>query len=121
MRNSSSKQISSKKIPLVKGLPKYLIQDSLQFPLLADFNPIQIYKTLDNNPQIGNNLKKVHLAPSCKGGLLSVDYIMRVELNFDSILSTDEKMRMPLDFYVPFDINSNKNKIIQNLNNISLS
>ena len=31
VRNSSSKKISSKKITLVKGQPKYLIQDCIQF------------------------------------------------------------------------------------------
>ena len=118
VRNSSSEQISSKKINLVKGRPKYLIQDNIKFPLLADFNPLQIYKNLDQEHTSPEKFKKIHLAPSCRGGLLSVDYFLRVELNFDSILSSDEKIRMPLDFYIPYDINQQKNK---NINNIGLS
>ena len=111
VRNSSSKKISSKKITLVKGQPKYLIQDCIQFPLLVDFNPIQIYKQLDSLPEIDEKLiRKIHLAPSCIGGLLSVDYYLRVELNIDSILSTDEKIKMRIDFYSPFN---NQNMINQ--------
>ena len=94
-RNSSSKRIASKKINLIKGQPKYLIKDNIQFPLLADFNPIQIYKQLDSMTQIDEKVtKKIHLAPSCFGGLLSIEYFLKIEFNIDSILSTDEKMKM---------------------------
>ena len=104
VRNSSSKRIASKKINLIKGQPKYLIKDNIQFPLLADFNPIQIYKQLDSMPQIDEKVtKKIHLAPSCFGGLLSIEYFLKIEFNIDSILSTDEKMKMQIDFYSPFD------------------
>ena len=82
VRNSSSEQISSKKINLVKGRPKYLIQDNIKFPLLADFNPLQIYKNLDQEHTSPEKFKKIHLAPSCRGGLLSVDYFLRVETKF---------------------------------------
>lgn len=75
VRNSTSKTIYSKKINLVKGQPKYLIQDNIQFPLLEDFNPLQIYQNLDQNPHNPERFKKIHLAPSCRGGLLSVEYI----------------------------------------------
>ena len=110
VRSSSSRKISSKKIPLIKGQPKYLIQDNIQFPLLVDFNPIQIYKQLDSLPEIDEkSIRKIHLAPSCIGGLLSVDYYLRVEFNIDSILSTDEKMKMKIDFYSPFNIQNNQN------------
>ena len=114
VRESSSRKISSKEIKLVKGQPKYLIQDNIQFPLLADFNPIQIYRQLDSLPELDEKLiRKIHLAPSCIGGLLSVDYFLRVELNIDSILSTDEKMKMRIDFYSPFNIQNNQNTINQ--------
>lgn len=117
-RSSTSKQISFKKINLVKGQPKYLIQDTINFPLMAEFNPMQIYQELDVEQKTEEKMKKLHLAPCCSGGLLSVDYFLRIELNFSTKLSTDEKLRMPLDFYVPFDINVYKN---QNFNNVSLS
>lgn len=106
-RNIFSKRIQDKKINLQKGLPKYLIKDVIQFPLLADFNPLQIYKSLDNNPINLDNLKKVHLAPSCLGGLLSVQYSLNIKINIDSICSSDEKLSIPVDFYVPYDINQN--------------
>ena len=114
VRNSSSRKISSKEITLVKGQPKYLIKDCIQFPFLVDFNPIQIYKQLDSLPEIDEKLiRKIHLAPSCIGGLLSVDYYLRVELNIDSILSTDEKIKMRIDFYSPFNNQNNQNLINQ--------
>ena len=82
VRNSSSKRIASKKINLIKGQPKYLIKDNIQFPLFADFNPIQIYKQLDSMPQIDEKVtKKIHLAPSCFGGLLSIEYFLKIEFN----------------------------------------
>ncbi len=78
---------------------------------MADFNPIQIYKQLDSLPEIDEKLiRKIHLAPSCIGGLLSVDYYLRVELNIDSVLLTDEKIKMRIDFYSPFN---NQNMINQ--------
>lgn len=121
-RDSSSRRISSKKINLIKGQPKYLIQDNIQFPLLADFNPLQIYKQLDNMPQIDEKItKKIHLAPSCIGGLLSIEYFLRIEFNIDSVLSTDEKMRMQIDFYTPFDTQQNQNVFNQKIESIGLS
>ena len=106
VRNSSSSKISSKKINLIKGQPKYLINDDIQFPILVDFSPIQIYKYLDSLPEINEKItNKIHLAPSCMGGLLSVDYFLIIEFNIDSILTTDEKIKMRIDFYSPYDNN----------------
>ena len=110
VRNSSSSKISSKKINLIKGQPKYLINDDIQFPILADFNPIQIYKYLDSLPEINEKItNKIHLAPSCMGGLLSVDYFLIIEFNIDSILTTDEKIKMKIDFYSPYNSSQNPN------------
>ena len=114
-RNTFSRTITSNKINLLKGLPKYIIKDIIQFPLLADFNPLQIYKSIEMEPVIPDKLKKLHLAPSCTGGLLSVQYYFCVRINIDSIFSSDEKMRIPIDFYVPYNTNENQ------INNIGLS
>ena len=116
VRNSSSRKISEKQINLIKGQPKYLINDDIQFPILADFNPIQIYKYLDSLPEVNEKItNKIHLAPSCMGGLLSVDYFLVIEFNLDSILTTDEKIKMRIDFYSPYDNNQ------QNHNNFNFS
>ena len=110
VRNSSSRKISEKQINLIKGQPKYLINDNIQFPILADFNPIQIYKYLDSLPEINEKItNKIHLAPSCMGGLLSVDYFLIIEFNIDSILTTDEKIKMKIDFYSPYNSSQNPN------------
>ena len=117
VRNSSYKTIMPKVINLVKGQPKYLIQDCIQFPLLAsELNPMALYKELDEKKD-EIKLEKIHLAPSSKGGLLSVDYSLSVKLNFSTKLSTDEKITIPLYFYVPFDINGQN----RNINNVGLS
>ena len=117
VRNSSYKTIMPKVINLVKGQPKYLIQDCIQFPLLAsELNPMALYKELDEKKD-EIKLDKIHLAPSSKGGLLSVDYSLSVKLNFSTKLSTDEKITIPLYFYVPFDINGQN----RNLNNVGLN
>ena len=117
VRNCSYKTIMPKVINLVKGQPKYLIQDCIQFPLLAsELNPMALYKELDEK-RSEIKLEKMHLSPSSKGGLLSVDYSLSVKLNFSTKLSTDEKITIPLYFYVPFDINGQN----RNLNNVGLS
>ena len=117
VRNSSYMTIMQKVINLVKGQPKYSIKDCIQFPILAsELNPMAMYKELDEKKS-EIKLEKVHLAPSSKGGLLSVDYSLSVKLNFSSKLSTDEKITIPLYFYVPFDINGQN----RNLNNANLS
>ena len=107
-RNTFSKTITSNKINLLKGLPKYIIKDIIQFPLLADFNPLQIYKSIEMEPVIPDTLKKLHLAPSCSGGLLSVQYYFCIRINIDSIFSSDEKIRIPIDFYVPYNTEVNQ-------------
>jgi len=119
VRNSSFKTIMPKVINLVKGQPKYSIKDVIQFPILAsELNPMAMYKELDEKKD-EIKLEKIHLAPSSKGGLLSVDYSLSIKLNFSTKLSTNEKITIPLYFYVPFDINGQKINV--NVNNIGLS
>ena len=128
VRFSGSKEIVNKVIPVQKGIPQYVINDFIQFPTMSSYisvNPIQVYKTLDNDKNnLLKNLNKIHLAPSCYDGLLSVDYYLKVLLEFSSKLTTDESLKIPLEFYEPFDINSqkqgnnniNNNQIKQNFN-----
>ena len=59
-------------------------------------------------PVIPDTLKKLHLAPSCSGGLLSVQYYFCIRINIDSIFSSDEKIRIPIDFYVPYNTEVNQ-------------
>ena len=66
-------------------------------------------------------IKDYTLAPSCKGKLINVNYYIQVEANFDSILTTNEKMRMEISFYVSdkkLEKNNNNAKISK-LNNIN--
>ena len=109
IRSEIKKQTSIKKYKFDKGQPKYLVKDYIQFPIIDDFYPIKLYDILDRDPfYLDKNKKKILLAPACIGGLLSVDYFIVVEFKIDSIFSKDESFRMPIDFYVPYNIQQNE-------------
>ena len=111
VRFSISKEIMNKKIPVQKKIPQYVINDYIQFPIISSYisvNPTQVYKTLDSDKNnIIKNLDKIHLAPCCYDGLLSVEYYMKVLLEFSSKLTTAESMQIPLEFYEQPDYNNN--------------
>ena len=48
--------------------------------IIKDEAYIQIYKQLDSMSQIDEKVtKKIHLAPSCFGGLLSIEYFLKID------------------------------------------
>ena len=51
-----------------------------------------------------NTIKEYILTPSCKGKFIDVKYYIQVESNFDSILTTNEKMGMEISFIHPINI-----------------
>ena len=118
-KKNDEKEIISKVIKVEKGQDKYIINDSIKFPLDTKYDPLYIYKYADQmrNP---NTIKEYTLAPSCKGKFIDVKYYIQVEANFDSILTTNEKMRMEIGFYAPYKHmkKNNNNAGIANLNNI---
>ena len=61
-----------------------------------------------SNPELKNvfNDQLYHVAPSCKGGILSVDYYLKVNLKFHN--SSDEKFLIPIDFCLRQDENTTK-------------
>ena len=62
------------------------------------------------------------LYPTCYGGKLSCEYIIRVMIEIDSLFSTNEFLEIPLDFYEPQNNNSdssNNNNFNQVFNNIN--
>ena len=113
-------KIPIKNYGLVKGETNYLIKDFFYFP---DYiNPLKIYNKLDKREKKSLFSEKEFLYPSCSGGLLSVEYILKIKLKFDLFLSNDEIMLMPIDFYAPYnknEVNAHKKRNIANNININ--
>ena len=83
---------------------------SFNYKNFINFYIYWIHKHLNGLPEINEKItNKIHLAPSCMGGLLSVDYFLIIEFNIDSILTTDEKIKMKIDFYSPYNSSQNPN------------
>ena len=74
----------------------------IKFPNLVDeVYPPKMYKLCDlHQPsEIIKLIDSIHLAPSSFYGLLSVQYLLKAKISFDSSLTTDEKIELPIDFY----------------------
>lgn len=88
-------------------LPKYEISDVIPFPTssteISVFPPI-VYNLLDQKQpeEIFKMLDTIVLVPASYTGLISVDYFIKVKVNFKSSLTTDESISLPIDvFSVP--------------------
>ena len=76
----------------------------------ADKNPKNIYKTLDkDNRKTSEKYNGIKLYPTCYGGLLSVEYFIKMEIEMDTVWSTNEEFVIPIDFYEPFSTEQNTN------------
>ena len=110
-----------KTIPLREGEKMHHIEDGIKLPISSnDLNPEEVYKLLDKDkrePELKfNNIK---LYPSCKGGLLSCQYYIKIILETDTLFSTNISLKIPIDFYSPYvpyekKNSSNINKEINN-------
>ena len=60
------------------------------------------------------NFPEVDLFPFCSGGLINCLYLINVKLNFDSMITTDETISIPIELF--FD-NNNNNNAFNNINN----
>ncbi len=97
-RSESKSEVVTKKIPLNKDQKKYHIEDCIQ--LNSEYNPKNIYAKLDSDKRkYSEKYNGVYLYPSCFGGLLSCEYYIKMVLEMDSMLSTNEDMRIPIDLY----------------------
>ena len=61
------------------------------------------------------NFGGIRFSPTCKGGLLSVQYYLKIKFKIDSIFSKDEKIKIQLDLYTPNNHNKNDNNSNLNL------
>jgi hypothetical protein len=100
-RGQNKKECITKIIPLPKGQKKHHIEDVIQ--LKPENNPKETYKILDTDKRkYSEKYSGVKLSPTCYGGLLSCEYYIKMVLEMDTMLSTDEDIRIPIDLYEPF-------------------
>ena len=100
-RGQNKKECVTKTIPLPKGQKKHHIEDVIQ--LKPEVNPKDTYKLLDTDKRkYSEKYDGIRLSPSCYGGLLSCEYYIKMVLEMDTMLSTDEDIRIPIDLYEPF-------------------
>ena len=100
-RNQNKKECITKTIQLPKGQKKHHIEDVIQ--LKPENNPKETYKLLDTDRRkYSEKYSGVKLSPTCYGGLLSCEYYIKMVLEMDTLLSTDEDIRIPIDLYEPF-------------------
>ena len=100
-RSQNKKEVVTKTIPLTKGLKKHHVKDTIQ--LKPEVNPNNIYKLLDTDKRkYSEKYNGVKLSPTCYGGLLNCEYYIKMVLEMDSMLSTNEDFRIPIDLYEPF-------------------
>ena len=96
-----------------KNQKKIHIEDIVA--LDPDKNPKNVYKKLDgDNRKVSEKYNGIILQPTCYGGLLNVEYSLKMEIEMDTMWSTTEEFLIPIDFYEPFPINPNLPPVNQN-------
>ena len=106
-RKENTVQIINKVIPLKTGETIYHIEDLIQIPKTIEINPKQVYNTLDiDKRKYNEKFKNIKLFPTCYGGLLTCEYYLKITYAMDSWFTSNEEVKIPLDFYEPFTINN---------------
>ena len=91
------KKIISKTFSLLKENNTYHLEEVIKLP---KGNPSEIYKQLDtDNRCYGEKFKDILLFPSCYDGLITCEYYFKIVLETDTLFSTNEFLKMPIDFY----------------------
>ena len=99
--SKSTDVVAKKNLSFNKGQKKIHIEDVII--INADKNPKNIYKKLDtDNRKVSEKYKGIYIYPTCYGGLLSVEYFIKMEIEMDTFWSTNEEFFIPIDFYEPF-------------------
>ena len=89
-----------------KNQKKIHIEDIVS--LDADKNPKNVYKKLDSDKRkVSEKFNGIYLYPTCYGGLLNVEYFIKMEIEMDTMWSTTEEFSIPIDFFEPFPLNPN--------------
>ena len=117
-----SSEIISKIIKLEKGLANYSISDSINFPNNSKYvsvYPPKVYEEYEKHGLYEVNDEKIHLRlyPSSRLGIISVEYFLKIKINFDSLFTTNEKIKIPLYFTENNNFNpSLNNKVLDYTN-----
>ena len=75
------------------------------------YDPDVFYSIIEAN-YLKLNFPEVDLFPFCSGGLINCLYLINVKLNFDSMITTDETISIPIELFFNSDNNvSNNNEI----------
>ena len=108
-------KILSKTIPINQSLKEQVIQDVINFPkVIKNDNhlyPPKAYSSIESNealfpkksfdsPNKAVTLfdKKYFIAASCINSLVSVDYVFKIKLYFETAWTYDERFEIPIDF-----------------------
>ena len=117
--SKSSTTVARKTLVVPQEQKIVYLNDSLV--LEKDKNPKNVYLKLDNdNRKTSDKFSGISLFPTCKGGLLSVDYILKMELVMDSWWSTNEEFQIPIDLYEPYQNHPNFSNNLNNTQNNQL-
>ena len=93
--------VAKKNVSFPKGQKKLHIEDVIIID--EDKNPKKIYKKLDgDNRKVSEKYSGIYIYPTCYGGLLSVEYFIKMEIEMDTFWSTNEEFLIPIDFFEPF-------------------
>ena len=93
--------VAKKNVSFQKGQKKIHIEDCIIID--EDKNPKTLYKKLDaDKRKVSEKYGGIHIYPTCYGGLLSVEYFIKMELEMDTFWSTNEEFFIPIDFFEPF-------------------
>ena len=131
-RTFSKKVMASKEYTFVKTLVKYNFKDEIQIQQdnkdLENSCPKEIYSFFESMKTIETHFpfSNIVLTPFCIGGLISINFSLKVEINYKEKRSASffelpiqflDKSFLKLDIYTP-NIQSNNNNIQKNNNNI---
>ena len=124
-------EINSQYFRLNKNLKEYSIQNTMIFPTYFEndmASPPLVYELIEKKGPYGENIKNFQylyqIYPSCRGGLLSIQYFIKIKLLFDTSFTNDESFEIPIDFCsrpVHKNINNNFRQISILNNNNSIS
>ena len=115
IRTILKNKILSKTIPLNQSLKELVIQDVINYPKVIKNDeylyPPTIYSSIESdealfpkksfespNKTVTQFDKKYRIAASCINSLVSVDYIFKIKLFFETAWTYDERFEIPIDF-----------------------
>jgi len=109
-------ELTWKNYPIDKFLTKYEIKDNINIQYLYH-NMSILYESLDllKEVEIDYKYKDIELLPFCIGGLISVEFDLKVEINYKMKNIKSDILELPIEIY---ENNSGNNEIIPEISNV---